>query len=76
MGLVEVVKSEAGATPGASEELCGGGSGWQEGGKLCWQDAGGPCAKTETGQIKKKKAIFDSIRMSLRWVGQERYALV
>jgi hypothetical protein len=29
---------------------------------------------TEMGQIKKEKAIFDTLRMSKRGPGQERYA--
>ena len=62
MGLAGVVESEEGATPCAPVELCAGGSGWQEG--------GGPCAMTEIGQIKKEKAIFNTILMGIRRVGR------
>ena len=68
MGLSGGVVSEAGATPRPPEELCAGGSGWQEG--------GGPCAMTEIGQIKKKKAIFNTILMGIPRDGQERGAPV
>lgn len=69
------MESEAGETPGACGELCEGRSDWQEGGEVCWQDGGGPCAMTEIGQSKKKRAVFETILMSFRWDGQECDAL-
>ena len=74
MGLAGVAESEAGATPCAPGGFCAGGSGRQEAGGLCWQEGGGPCAMTKAGQIKKEKAIFQTIRMGLQRDGQERDA--
>jgi hypothetical protein len=68
---VRAAESKGAAIPGACEELCGGGSDWHEGGEVCWQGGGGACAIREIGQVKKKRATFETIRMSFRWDGQE-----